>query len=47
MSAEYSPQQVYLEYLVSRGIAISAEWEITVASIGATVNWDEPESAID
>jgi FkbM family methyltransferase len=47
MSAEYSPQQVYLDYLVSRGIAITAEWESTVDSIGATVNWDEPESAID
>jgi FkbM family methyltransferase len=47
MSVEYSPKQVYLDYLVRRGIVITAEWESTVDTIGATVNWDEPESAID
>jgi FkbM family methyltransferase len=47
MSADYSPQQVYLDYLVNRGVAITTDWESTVDSIVATVNWDEPESAID
>lgn len=47
MPPEYSPQAIYLEYLLHKNVPIDSSITALVAGVIAEVRWDEPETAAD